>query len=572
MSAESRPPLRVVLCWHMHQPEYREPLAGHYQLPWTYLHAIKDYVDMAAHLEEVPAARAVVNFTPTLLEQLDDYAAQLEGFLERGEAIRDPLLNALASPVPPCDPEGRLELIRACLRANQGRMIDPHPPFRRLAELGRWLLENPHQVVYIGDRFFTDLVVWYHIAWMGETVRAREEWLQQLIARGGEFTIHDRSLMLQCILRLISGIAGRYRALAEAGRVELSVTPYAHPILPLLLDMESARQAVPDLPLPEVVHYPGGEARARWHIQRGIEVFERHFGMRPEGCWPAEGGVCDHTLALLSEAGFRWAATGAAVLHNSLRAAGEADRPACLHRSWQVGELPLRCFFRDDGLSDLIGFTYSDWNADDAVANLIHHLEQIDLACEEGEAPVVSIILDGENAWEYYPHNGYFFLHALYSRLAEHPRIHLTTFSGVLQEAGETGRLSRLVAGSWVYGTFTTWIGHADKNRAWCMLAEGKRVADLVLEGLPEGDERREAIERQLAICEGSDWFWWFGDDNPAESVADFDRLYRLQLVNLYRLLGEEPPEYLAHAFSHGGGTPELGGVMRAGTPPTTAG
>jgi len=227
----------------------------------------------------------------------------------------------------------------------------------------------------------------------------------------------------------------------------------------------------------------------------------------------------------------------------------------------------MACFFRDDGLSDLVGFTYSTWHADDAVANLVHHLKTI--ATNVGKKAneyVVSIILDGENAWEYYPENGYYFLNAVYKQIAEHPQLNLTTFSRCLDQHVPIIPLSHVVAGSWVYGTFSTWIGDADKNRAWDMLGDAKRAFDRVTANGQLSGEARKSAEIQLAICEGSDWFWWFGDYNPGDTVSDFDHLYRMQLVNLYEILGEEPPDYLSHAFAHGGGTPQLGGVMRRGS------
>jgi alpha-amylase/alpha-mannosidase (GH57 family) len=221
-------------------------------------------------------------------------------------------------------------------------------------------------------------------------------------------------------------------------------------------------------------------------------------------------------------------------------------------------------FFRDGGLSDTIGFNYSDWHADDAVANLLHHLENIAEQCGEDQDCIVSIIMDGENAWEFYPQNGYYFLSTLYKQLSEHPQLELTTYSAYLDTNPEVSKLSHIVAGSWVYGTFSTWIGDADKNRGWEMLCDAKAAFDRAVDsGMT--DEQRMAAEHQLAICEGSDWFWWFGDYNPMDTVSDFDELFRLHLSRLYLLMDIEPPEYLGHAFSHGGGTPLHGGTMRRG-------
>jgi alpha-amylase/alpha-mannosidase (GH57 family) len=560
MSAEMRLP--VVLCWHMHQPHYHDRLAEKYVLPWTYLHAIKDYVDMAALLESVSGARAVVNFVPTLLEQLDDYSRRIKLYLTAGEAMNDPLLASLVAEQFPSDPAARRWLIEACLRLNRAQLVDRYPRFRLLVQWADEALKASESLAYLSDSYLADLVTWYHLAWLAETVRRDNRLVMNLIEREGGFTLADRRALLALLGDLIGGVIPRYRALAAQGRVELSVTPYAHPIAPLMLDLSSAREAMPETSLPVSASYPGGEARLQWHIDEGLRVFENHFGFRPRGCWPAEGGVSSAALDHLGRAGFAWTASGGAVLHNSL-IASQHGSDQCIHRPYQFGDKQPACFFRDDGLSDLIGFTYSKWNPEDAVSNLIHHLENIANACGNARGRVASIIMDGENAWEYYPENGYPFLMRLYERLASHPRLRLTTYSEFLEQQPPLRRLSRLVAGSWVYGTFSTWIGDADKNLAWDLLCDAKRTFDSRIATL-HGVKRREA-EHQLAICEGSDWFWWFGDYNPSGTVRDFDNLYRGQLRVLYQLLNVDPPARLSQPISLGGGDPATGGVMRPG-------
>jgi alpha-amylase/alpha-mannosidase (GH57 family) len=562
MSAKS--PLKVVLCWHMHQPYYRDAESGRYQLPWTYLHGIKDYVDMAALLEANPAARAVVNFTPTLLEQLSDYVMQIEAFLQQGEALRDPLLAALVAEQLPQEPNARLNLIRAALRLNEKRLIKRFPSYRQLADLADKVLKHPVSVPYLSDQYLTDLLVWYHLAWLGETVRRHDKRAKRLLAKLHGYTMDERRELLALIGELLGGIVGRYRRLAESQQVELSVTPYGHPILPLLLDVSTVHEAMPEAPLPGQGPYPGGRVRAEWHIEEGLRVFEEYFGFRPKGVWPSEGAMSEETLALLAAAGFTWTASGESVLRNSLHRS-EVKIHGCIHRPYHHDGSPLTCFFRDDGLSDLIGFTYADWHAEDAVNNLIHHLENIAAACKDEPNRVVSIIMDGENAWEYYPENGYHFLECLYQRLADHPHIALTTFGECIEQQLKTQPLRHIVAGSWVYGTFSTWIGEKDKNRAWDLLIEAKRAFDAVIAEGSLSPEQRNLAEHQLALCEGSDWFWWFGDYNPADSVRDFDQLYRLQLTALYHTLGRTPPPQLEQVISSGGGEAEAGGVMRRG-------
>jgi alpha-amylase/alpha-mannosidase (GH57 family) len=557
--------LPVVLLWHMHQPQYRDAISDQYVLPWTYLHAIKDYTDMAAHLEANPSARAVVNFSPVLIEQLEDLAARIGAHLAGGAALPDPVLALLGPAPPPAEPAARLALLKACLRAQRQQMIERFAPYLELATLAE-TLATPERIAYASDHLIHDLAVWYHLAWMGETVRRTDPLIARLTERARDFSAAQRRELLELMGKLIGEVVPRYRALAARGRCELSVTPYAHPIIPLLLDFRAARDTVPNMRLPEHAAYPGGAERAAWHVDESIRVFARAFGERPAGCWPSEGAISGATLELLAARGFRWAASGGAVLRNCLLRfdARAADEPGSYNRPYRPPGIALDCFFRDDNLSDLIGFSYATWHGDDAAHNLVEQLTQLARRYEDEDEGnhVVLIALDGENAWEHFPFNGYYFLKALYALLADHPLLELTTLSGCLARGVQAAPLVQVAAGSWVHGTLATWMGDPDKNRAWDLLCEAKAAFDRLAPVMTDA-AAREAAGRQLAQCESSDWFWWFGDYNSAESVGAFDRLYRHQLATLYWRLGLEPPASLELPVSVGKGSPEHGGVMR---------
>jgi len=300
--------------------------------------------------------------------------------------------------------------------------------------------------------------------------------------------------------------------------------------------------------------------RAHWHMREGLDVFTRVFGRPPAGCWPSEGAISGPALEVIGRHGLKWIATSGNVLRGCL--AGEGG-PSPELNGWQAPGNPLHCYFRHDELSDLVGFSYSKWHGDDAVAHFVSELERVAREAEGRDGALALIALDGENAWEHYPFNGYYFLKGLYAALASHPALELTTLGEFTARAPHCEQLPRVVAGSWVHGTLATWMGDRDKNAGWDLLVEAKQAADEVLARDGLAPEARRAIERQLAQCESSDWFWWFGDYNPGEAVRDFDRLYRHQLASLYRLLGREPPDALAHALSTGRGAPEGGGVMR---------
>jgi alpha-amylase/alpha-mannosidase (GH57 family) len=558
------PRLPVILLWHMHQPQYRDALTGHYALPWTYLHAIKDYTDMAAHLEGNASARAVVNFTPLLIEQLEELSTRIAEHLENGAPLPDPVLALLGPDPLPREPAARLELLRACLRAQRKQMIERFGPYLELATIAE-TLGTLDRVGYASDQFIHDLAVWYHLAWLGETVRRSDPLTVRLTELGRRFTSAHRRELLSLIGTLVADVVPRYRRLAEQGQCELSVTPYGHPITPLLLDFRSARDAVPDMSLPEHPAYPGGAARAAWHVEEALRVFTRAFGVRPAGCWPAEGAISARTLETLSFGGFRWVASSAAVLRESLGLVGAdvAGDALAYNRPYRLAGTGMSCFFRDDMLSDLIGFTYATWHGDDAAANLVNELAQLAREYSTSGDHAVLIALDGENAWEHYPFNGYYFLKALYQQLADHPQLELTTLSAALGRGLKPAPLSRLSAGSWVHGTLATWVGEAAKNRAWDLLCDAKEAYDRVMQDATLEPVQRDAAGRQLALCEGSDWFWWFGDYNPADAVSQFDRLFRRQLLTLYRRLNLPAPAELSQPIAAGQGAPEHGGVMR---------
>jgi len=563
--------INLVLCWHMHQPYYREGLKGAYHLPWVYLHGIKDYSDMAAHLERHPDMRAVVNFAPVLLEQLDDYAQQLDVLLKQGKPTQDHMLNLLAGVERiPSDAASRKRIVQDCQRCHAPRMIHPYPAFHRLVRIATVEEGNeadvPAHLGYLSEQYFLDLLTWYHLAWLGNSLR-QLPLAQRLMAQESQYSAADRHELLHLIQHCIAGLVPRYRALAERGQIELSMTPYGHPIVPLLNDFANLRDALPDAPVPDAPGYPGGAARARWHLQHGVEVFERYFGRKPAGVWLSEGAVSEDALAQLDEFGFAWTASGEGVWRNSCAKSGVADEEIQSKRALfspvRVDGYKTRVFFRDDGLSDLIGFRYSDWHADDAVADFVHHLENIAGHFEaDAKRHVVSVVLDGENAWEYYPANGHFFLDGLYAALAAHPTLRTATFSDLVGKL-PASPLKRLAAGSWVYGSFSTWIGSEDKNRGWDYLVAAKTAYDHVVASGKLGGEQLALATRQLAMCEGSDWFWWFGDYNPADSVSDFERLYRTQLRELYRMIGVAPPAMLDVPLSSGGGWAENAGTMR---------
>jgi len=548
--------LKVVFLWHMHQPDYRDADSGRFRLPWVYLHALKDYSDMAAHLETHPAMRAVVNFVPSLLDQLDDYCLQF-----KSGAFRDPLLELLGRPdFSSLNDAERRSVVERCFQSNPATMIEPFAPYQHLYEIRKRAPDA--DASGFTPKLLADLVVWYHLSWIGEAERRDSPIFAEFSSKGQDFDLGDRLRLRESIGKVVCGILPRYRALAERGQVELSTTPFSHPLAPLLISFSSARDATPDVVLPNAPDYPGGAERVRAQVDQARLAHARWFGPEPAGMWPAEGAVSETLLKLMAEAGVRWTATSASVLANSLRAggAGAALREEDLYHAYRLAGAPgPAVFFRNEELSDLIGFEYRGWWAGDAVRNFVARLEAIHARIPPDETRVVSVILDGENAWEWYPYNGFFFFRELYATLQNHDGIEPTTFSAYLAaHPGAQRTLQRLAAGSWVHGNFLKWVGAPDKNRAWEQLCAAKESYDLYCAaGAPP------AIERILRGCESSDWFWWFGDFDSHSGVAELDALFRHNLRSLYRAVGQHPPAALDVPISTGAPAPGAGGAMQ---------
>lgn len=564
-----QPKLYLNLYWHMHQPDYRDTITGQYVLPWTYLHAMKDYTDMAYHLETNPKARVTFNFVPVLLDQLEDYTDQF-----KTNHIRDPLLALLVrDDLEYLSKEERCLIVDSCFKSHHEKMLEPFAQYQRLLNIYHALRDQASTASnYLSGQYMADLLVWYHLAWTGESIRRNNAYVQALMEKGSQFTVEERQTLFALIGDLISDLIPRYKRLQDTGQIEISTTPHFHPILPLLLDFKSTRDAMPFAPLPSCQSYPGGRVRAKAHIQSAQITHAKRFGKPPVGMWPAEGAVSQAGLLLMAEQGIKWAATGEGVLANSLYKSSDVgeipSRHDYLYQPYQVtnGRDQVVCFFRDDSLSDKIGFEYSKLHASEAVADFISSLEAIHTTNDTQDSRVVSVILDGENAWEYYPYNAFYFLSELYEALSSHIDIEMTTFSDIISKTKKPlTDLPQIAAGSWVYGSFSTWIGSPDKNLGWDLLCDAKKKYDEVIQSGILNVNETKACEHQLSICEGSDWFWWFGDYNSSVSVDSFDRLYRRNLSNLYRLLKVPAPKSLSKPISLGGGDPLLGGTMRRG-------
>lgn len=540
-------PLYVAFIWHQHQPLYKSRNSlgegDKYLLPWVRLHGTKDYLDLALLLERYPKLHQTINLVPSLILQLEDYVA--------GTAL-DPYLELTLTPVDNLTITQKQYIIQHFFDANHHTLIDPHPRYAQLysqkQEKGPdWCLNNWTKQDY------SDLLAWHNLAWIDPLFWDDPEiyyWLKQ----GKNFTLGDRQRIISKQREIISRIIPQHRRMQEAGQLEITTTPYTHPILPLLADTQSGRVAIPDLPLPQKrFHWSEDIPR---HLAKAKHIYLDRFGVAPRGLWPSEQSVSPAILPDIAKAGFHWICSDEAVLGWTIDhffhrdESGNVYEPELLYRPYRLitsyGELAI--VFRDHRLSDLVGFTYAGMDTQAAVSNLIGHLQSIKSRLHEHnqqEHPwLVTIALDGENCWEYYPQDGLPFLSSLYEQLSQQNDLQLVTVSEYLNKFPPSALISthELHSGSWVDGSFTTWIGDPIKNKAWDFLIEAREVLAKHPEATPENNPE---VWEALDAAEGSDWFWWFGEGHSSNQDAIFDQLFREHLASIYRSLNEKIPAYL---------------------------
>lgn len=546
-------PLYVAFIWHQHQPLYKSRETNpnsmsKYRLPWVRLHGTKDYLDLILILERYPKLHQTVNLVPSLILQLEDYAA--------GMAM-DPYLAVALTPERDLTENHKQFIIKHFFDGNYHTLVEPHPRYSQLyhqrQEKGHnWCVEN------WTEKEYGDLLAWHNLAWIDPLFWDDPEiatWLKQ----GENFTLSDRQRIYSKQREIISRIIPQHKKMQDAGQLEVTTTPYTHPILPLLADTNAGRVAVPNMALPN--------QRFQWesdiplHLSKAWELYRERMGCEPRGLWPSEQSVSPTILPYISKQGFKWICSDEAVLGWSIKhffhrnEAGNVNEPELIYRPYRL-ETPhgdLAIVFRDHRLSDLVGFTYSNMNPRQAASDLIGHLEAIADSLQQRQESgahslqqpwLVTIALDGENCWEYYQKDGLPFLEALYSKLSQDDDIKLVTVEEFINQfpPTETIKSDRLHSGSWVDGSFTTWIGDPVKNRAWDLLTDARQLLDKHPEATPENNPE---VWEALYAAEGSDWFWWFGEGHSSSHDEMFDSLFREHLRAIYTALNEPIPEVL---------------------------
>ncbi len=535
-------PIYLAIIWHQHQPMYdRDPLTNTYAKPWVRMHAVKDYYDMASILLDYPNVHATFNLVPSLILQLDDLVS----------GATDRYLVLTEKPADLLTPEEQEFILKRFFDANWNNLIGIHPGYEALLnKRGRTVSDK--SIAVAREQFtvqdYRDLQMWFNLAWLDPDFKAQEPF-KSLIDKDHGFTEEEKAQVVSKHRDIMAQVIPLHLRMQDSGQIEITTTPFFHPILPLIFDTELALIAMPHASLPQRFSYPQ-DARAQ--IRLGVQSYTDHFGQPPRGMWPAEGSVAQEMVDMVAEAGIKWMASDEEVLENSIdqqlaRTGDDLQNPELLYRPYLVeaNGKQVAVVFRDRLLSDKIGFSYSGMRGDQAAQDLIDHIYSAARTLEDKEGPfLMTLILDGENAWENYHNDGKEFLYTLYRRLNDDPMIITVTPSQFLDQFGAQESIEKLWAGSWIGADFHTWIGEDEENRAWDLLREARQAVDNYRSVHGEDQAYREALTNIYA-AEGSDWYWWYGDDQNSLDDQGFDTIFRNTLIRVYKNLGQDIPAAL---------------------------
>lgn len=538
--------LSVCFVWHMHQPLYKDRLSGKYLLPWVRLHAIKDYLDMVTVLEKFPRVRQTFNLVPSLIEQLEDYA--------HNQAVDDQLLLTI-KPIENYTDEDKLYILKECFHANFDRQIKVHQAYLELFAKRQKLLRKSNSFKNVLDQFsnqeYADMATWMNLSWFDPLWQSSIDFLKNMLAQSKGFTLSQRQQLIEIERELIKKIIPYYRQKQEEGQIEVTTTPYYHPILPLLIDSNAARLPNPNVVLPRKLFFHHQDAVHQ--VKAGLDLYQRKMGQKARGMWPSELSISPPALEIIADQGVKWVVADEALLckttglniyrdqYGNLNSAETLCQPYQL----TVGEEQIAIFFREIVLSNEISFSYGSRKPEEAASAMYMRLKHIQQRLFNWEREgVVVIALDGENCWETYEDDGGPFLAELYRRLSQDSTLNICTVSDYLSRQPASAQLFKIETGSWINADFHIWIGDPYKNMAWDLLSDTRKflVDQLQKKSYPE--KIKDAAWEEIYAAEGSDWFWWFGEPNNSAQDSIFDQQFRLRLQNVYKILGVAyPPE-----------------------------
>lgn len=533
--------LSIAFYWHMHQPVYKLNSYGDYLMPWVRLHGVKDYLDMLLILNNFKDIKLNFNLVPVLLDSLIDY----------GENDFHDIHSRLSvTNVSDFTNDDKEFVLNNFFDANYSSMICPYEHYNELYQK-RYAKENAN-INDFSDQEYSDIMAWFNLVWIDPIYKEKFPELKKLLKKGKDYTFEDRIAIIELHRKIIRMIIPTYKEFLEKGKIEITTSPYYHPILPLLLDMKSSQKnlSTVDSSLFNLKMVDDAKLQTQYALDR----IEQLFGKRPKGIWPSENGISSQTLELLKELGTEWVISDEGVLTNSINFEfvrdfkGYLEDPYFLMKSYKykTKNSDMKIIFRDSVIPNLISFEYSNHDPKIAANDLYDRIKVIQnkLQSSPDKNHLLTIAMDGENCWENYAEDGSVFLKAIYQMIEEDESLETVLISDYLSKEKHHKELKKVCSGSWINRNFQLWVGEPIKNLAWTYLKQVKEDLNNFIEKNPD-NPNIDSAKRELMITQGSDWFWWYGEPNDSGQDHIFDYLFREHLKNVYRYLELKPPVYL---------------------------
>jgi len=533
--------LSIAFYWHMHQPIYQLSDDGDYLMPWVRLHAVKDYLDMALIVNKFENLKLNFNLVPVLLDSLIDYSEKDYHDIHSRLTVTD---------VADLTDDDKEFILNNFFDANYSSMIYHHEPYNKLYK--KRFLNEKAEINDFSDAEYSDIMAWFNLAWLDPSHKNNFPEVKKLLKKGDNYTLKDRIQIIELHRKIIRMIIPAYKELWETGKIEVTTSPYYHPILPILMDMQSSQKglSVPDLTNEDL----NMADDAKLQTKSALDRIETIFGKRPKGIWPSEHCVSPQVLELFKELGVQWSISDEGILTNSIGFEfvrdfkGYLEDPYFLMKSYEykTKNSNLQMIFRDSVMPNLISFEYSNHDPQVAAADLYDRIKVIQnkLQNSPDDNHLLTIAMDGENCWENYFEDGETFLMALYSMIEEDVTLDTVLISDYLDNERHHKPLKKIHSGSWINKSFQLWVGEPVKNLAWNCLKQVKEDLNKFILEEPDNPNIKLA-HRELMIAQGSDWFWWYGEPNDSGQDHIFDYLFREHLKNVYRYFEVEPPNHL---------------------------
>ena len=527
--------LSIAFYWHMHQPVYQLSPEGDYLMPWVRLHAVKDYLDMLLIGKKFKNLKLNFNLVPVLLDALIDYGENEMHDIHSRLTITD--IDDLTD-------DDKKFIINNFFDANYHSMILPNQEYERL--LQKYQAGDENNIDIFSPQEYSDLMALFNLAWIDPSFKNMYPEIKALIKKGKNYSLSDRIKIIEIHRDIIRKIIPSYKKFADEGKIEITTSPYYHPILPIMLDLKEIRKTSSTT----FPHNLKMELDAKMQTEMALDRVQELFGKRPKGIWPSEHCISPKELDLFKSLGVEWTISDEGILSNSINFEfirdfrGYLEDPYHLLKSYKYKN-GLNIIFRDSVLPNLIGFEYPNHDPENAANDLYDRIKsaQSKLLSSPDEHHLLTIAMDGENCWENYTHDGSTFLETIYGLIENDPTLETVLISDYI--AKDTPKpLNKISSGSWVNRNFKLWIDEPLKNLAWTYL---KQVRDDFSNYVKKNpiNPNIEAARKELFICEGSDWFWWYGEPNNSGRDNIFDYIFREHLKNIYFYLDIEPPEYL---------------------------